>query len=117
MTLLFFVLIVIACFLLSFFVLVQNPKGGGLAGTIGGFNNQYMGVKQTTDFLEKGTWFFATIIGVLCIISVLFISKGSASQNSINNMPTTTNAPATQQAPASTPAPAQATPQQATPKK
>jgi len=108
MIMVFFILIVIACFLLSFFVLVQNPKGGGLAGTIGGFNNQYMGVKQTTDFLEKGTWFFASFIGLLCIISVLFFKGGSA-QNSLNNMPTTTNsAPASQSAPGTqqTPAPA-----------
>lgn len=114
MILVFFILIVIASFLLSFFVLVQNPKGGGLAGTIGGFNNQYMGVKQTTDFLEKGTWFFATIIGVLCIISVLFF-KGGSSATPINNMPATTSSPSQQTAPAqSTPAPAT---QQAAPKK
>ena len=109
MILVFFILITIACFLLSFFILVQNPKGGGLAGTIGGFNNQYMGVKQTTDFLEKGSWFFAGFIGLLCIFSVLFF-KGSTA-NAIPNIPTTTNAPANTAAPAqATPAPAQTAP-------
>jgi len=87
MTLVFFIIIAIACFLLGFVVLVQNPKGGGLAGTIGGFNNQFMGVKQTTDVLEKGTWVFAAIIGVLCIISTMFF-KGSTA-GAINNTPTT----------------------------
>jgi preprotein translocase subunit SecG len=36
-----------------------------------------MGVKQTTDVLEKGTWIFAAVIGVLCLASTFFIS-GSA---------------------------------------
>lgn len=83
MTLVFFILIVISCFILGLVVLVQNPKGGGLAGSIGGFNNQFMGVKQTTDVLEKGTWLFAAIIGVLCIISTMFF-KGSTASGSGN---------------------------------
>src|SRR5689334_5194164 len=73
MVILFLVLIIIASFVLGFIVLVQNPKGGGLAGNIAGFSNQFMGVKQTTDVLEKGTWIFAAIIGILCIISSMFI--------------------------------------------
>jgi preprotein translocase subunit SecG len=74
MTILFIILIIIACVVLSLIILVQNPKGGGLAGNIGGFSNQFMGVKQTTDVLEKGTWIFAGVIAVLCIASTLFIS-------------------------------------------
>lgn len=77
MTILFIVLIVLASVALGFIVLVQNPKGGGLAGNIAGFSNQFMGVKQTTDVLEKGTWVFAGIIAVLCLLSVLFITKGA----------------------------------------
>ena len=46
-------------------VLVQNPKGGGLTGSLGGFNNQIIGVKQSTDIMEKGTWLFAAIVGIL----------------------------------------------------
>lgn len=78
MTLLFVILIAIACVVLGFLVLVQNPKGGGLAGNIAGFSTQFMGVKQTTDVLEKGTWIFAGVVAVLCVISTIFIS-GSAS--------------------------------------
>ena len=74
MTTLFIILIVIACIVLSLIVLVQNPKGGGLAGNIAGFSNQFMGVKQTTDVLEKGTWIFFTVIALLCITSTVFIS-------------------------------------------
>ncbi|TAF49630.1 MAG: preprotein translocase subunit SecG, partial [Sphingobacteriia bacterium] len=48
MTILFLILIVLAAVALGFLVLVQNPKGGGLAGNVGGIGNQFMGVKQTT---------------------------------------------------------------------
>ena len=77
MTILFIILIIIACVVLSLVILVQNPKGGGLAGNVAGFSNQFMGVKQTTDVLEKGTWIFAGVIAVLCIASTLFISGGA----------------------------------------
>lgn len=78
MTTLFIILIILACVVLSLIVLVQNPKGGGLAGNIAGFSNQFMGVKQTTDVLEKGTWIFAAIIGALCLLSTFFITGGSS---------------------------------------
>src|SRR5215218_6893760 len=80
MTVLFVILIILASIILSLIVLVQNPKGGGLAGNIAGFSNQFMGVKQTTDVLEKGTWIFAAIIGVLCILSTMFIGVNRTTQ-------------------------------------
>jgi preprotein translocase subunit SecG len=79
MVVLFVILIILASVILGFIVLVQNPKGGGLAGNIAGFSNQFMGVKQTTDVLEKGTWLFAAVIGVLCLLSTFFISGSSSS--------------------------------------
>jgi len=78
MLIIFGFLIVITSVILGLIVLIQNPKGGGLSGTFGGFSNQLMGVKQTTDVLEKGTWLFASTLGVLCIISVLFISSATS---------------------------------------
>ncbi len=98
MSVLFLILIIIACIILGLIVLVQNPKGGGLSGTIAGFNNQFMGVKQTTDVLEKGTWLFAAIVGGLCIVSTLFF-KGSTTNNgaSILQKVNTNAAPANQQ--------------------
>ena len=90
MVILFLVLIVIASFVLGFIVLVQNPKGGGLAGNIAGFSNQFMGVKQTTDVLEKGTWIFAAAIGVLCLISSFFISGSSSVEDKTNKVGTRT---------------------------
>jgi preprotein translocase subunit SecG len=77
MIILFVVLIAVAALLLGFFVLVQNPKGGGLSGNIAGFSTQFMGVKQTTDVLERGTWIFAAVVGVLCLLSVFFIQGGN----------------------------------------
>ena len=80
MTVLFVILVILASVVLGLIVLIQNPKGGGLAGNIAGFSNQFMGVKQTTDVLEKGTWIFAAVIGILCLVSTVFIS-GRATTN------------------------------------
>lgn len=77
---LFFVfIIIVVCVILGGIILIQNPKGGGLAGNVGGFSNQLMGVKQTTDVLEKGTWVMAIVVGLLCLFSAVFIPKGASS--------------------------------------
>lgn len=73
----FGILLFIAAIILGVIVLVQNPKGGGLTSSLGSIGNQLMGVRQTTDILEKGTWIFAAIIGFLCITSSLFIPASS----------------------------------------
>ena len=78
MVTIYVILIILASVILGLIVLVQNPKGGGLAGNIAGFSNQFMGVKQTTDVLEKGTWIFAAVIGVLCLASTFFIPKSQS---------------------------------------
>jgi preprotein translocase subunit SecG len=83
MIILFLILIVLASVILGFIVLVQNPKGGGLTGNVAGFGNQFMGVKQTTDVLEKGTWLFAGVIGILCLTSTLFIGGSSTQKESL----------------------------------
>jgi len=59
-------------------VLVQNPKGGGLGAGFGGGGSANMmgGVKQTTDFLEKATWYLVTALFVLSIVSSALISSG-----------------------------------------
>ena len=90
MTILFLILIVLACVIIGFFILVQNPKGGGLAGNIAGFSTQFMGVKQTTDVLEKGTWVLAIMIALLSIFSAAFMGNRTSSGNEPNLRPTTT---------------------------
>lgn len=69
------ILILLACIILAFFILIQNPKGGGLSGSFGSMSSQVMGVKQSTDIMEKGTWTLLGIVGGLCIISVMFFQK------------------------------------------
>jgi len=81
MYLLVSVLSVIVAIILIFFVVIQNSKGGGLAA---GFSssNQVMGVRKTTDFLEKATWSLAGAIVVLCIFASLLIQRPSANKDS-----------------------------------
>ena len=111
MTTLFIALIIIASVLLGAIVLIQNPKGGGLSGTIAGFSNQFMGVKQTTDVLEKGTWVFAALIAVLAITSTVFLKSGTTDAD--KGLLQKVNTSAT--APISAPAQQQAAPAMATP--
>jgi preprotein translocase subunit SecG len=67
------ILILLACVVLGFFVLIQNSKGGGLASNFAG-SNQIMGVRKTADFLEKATWSLAVGIMALCLF-VAFMTK------------------------------------------
>jgi preprotein translocase subunit SecG len=62
----FSVMILICAVLLILVVLVQNSKGGGLASNFSQ-GNQVMGVKKTTDFLEKATWTLAICLAVFCL--------------------------------------------------
>jgi preprotein translocase subunit SecG len=67
------IFILLACIVLGFFVLIQNSKGGGLASNFAS-SNQIMGVRKTTDFLEKATWALAAFIMLLCLV-VAFMTK------------------------------------------
>ena len=69
------ILILVVSVLLGLVVLVQNSKGGGLISNFGSAN-QMMGVRQTTDFLEKATWTMAIILVVLCLVSSASIKTG-----------------------------------------
>ena len=61
------VLIVIISVVLVLFVLVQNPKGGGLNSEFGSAV-QLGGAKRATDILEKGTWGLAIALALLCLV-------------------------------------------------
>ncbi len=75
------VLIIIASILLTLIVLVQNSKGGGLASNFSG-SNQVMGVRKTTDFLEKATWTLAISLVVLSIAASMTIPRGGIEEAS-----------------------------------
>lgn len=61
------VLVFIVAILLIMVILVQNPKGG-LASNFSS-SNQVMGVRKTTDFLEKATWTLGIALLILSVIS------------------------------------------------
>ncbi|GET33064.1 preprotein translocase subunit SecG [Prolixibacter bellariivorans] len=75
------VLIFIVCVLMILIVLVQNSKGGGLTSTFSG-SNQVMGVRKTTDFLEKATWYLAGALFILSISASAFIPRQGVQQRS-----------------------------------
>jgi preprotein translocase subunit SecG len=70
------VLIFIVAVLLIMVILVQNPKGG-LASNFSA-SNQVMGVRKTTDFLEKATWTLGIALLVLSVISSSLIGGPAA---------------------------------------
>ena len=104
------ILIVIASLLLIGVILIQKSKGGGLAANVNNYN-QFMGVRKTTDFVEKATWGLSLFICVLSIASA-FVTAPSIVEGApqIKKLPTSeTQAPnfGTQTeaaAPAATPA-------------
>ena len=73
------VLIFIVCILMILIVLAQNSKGGGLTSSFSG-GNQVMGVKRTTDFLEKTTWALAIALLVLSLSTVTVIDSNPVDQ-------------------------------------
>jgi len=90
----FAILIVIASILLVGVILIQKSKGGGLAANVNNYN-QFMGVRKTTDFVEKATWGLAIFICVLSIASA-FVTAPSIVEGSpqIKKLPTSeTQAP------------------------
>ena len=79
------ILIAFISVVLIIFILMQNPKGGGLSSTFGGSQaaHQIMGAANSTDFLEKVTWALAGSLLVLCIVTgVFFKGDGTAGNTS-----------------------------------
>lgn len=94
MYIIFAILIVIASILLIGVILIQKSKGGGLAANVNSYN-QFMGVRKTTDFVEKATWGLSIFICVLSIASA-FVTAPSIVEGApqIKKLPTSeTQAP------------------------
>lgn len=90
---LFIILTILACVLLVFIVLIQNPKGGGLASGFAGTNN-LMGVQRTGDILEKGTWILVIAIMVFSLlINITNPGLSSGSGSGLKQQITPTAAP------------------------
>ena len=69
------ILIIIVGLLLGLVVLIQNPKGGGLASGFSGAN-QFGGVQRTNDFLDKATWTLVIALFALSVLSSSFTRSG-----------------------------------------
>ena len=65
---LFVILIVIAALLMIGVVLIQESKGGGLSSNFSS-SNAIMGVRKTTDFVEKTTWGLAIAMVIISVAS------------------------------------------------
>ncbi|MGI6222202.1 MAG: preprotein translocase subunit SecG [Prevotella sp.] len=78
------VFIIIASLLMIGIVLIQESKGGGLASNFSS-SNSIMGVRKTTDVVEKTTWGLAIAMVVLSVICAYVapsaIGEGSVMEN------------------------------------
>ena len=72
-------LILVASVLVILAVLVQNPKSG-MAPNFGA-SNQVMGVRETSNFLEKFTWAMAIAIVVLSLVATLAMDSAKVAQS------------------------------------
>jgi preprotein translocase subunit SecG len=75
------IIAIIVSVLLALIVLIQNPKGGGIASNFSA-GSQIIGVKRTNEFVEKATWTLIISLLVLCLSSNIFVG-GTKSQDSI----------------------------------
>lgn len=103
---------IVVSVLLVIVILMQNSKGGGLAGSFGGSNfGTVFGVRRTADFLTRATTILATTFIVLTLlINVFFLpGKGTSSKESViqsgqTTVPPSQLPPPTQALPGNVPA-------------
>ncbi len=76
------ILIVLLAILMCFIVLIQESKGGGLASSFSA-SNQIMGVRKTTDVIEKITWGLAAAMVVFSVLSVYFIPQLATNESAM----------------------------------
>lgn len=75
------VLIVLISLLMIFIVLIQESKGGGLASNFSS-SNQIMGVRKTTDVVEKLTWGLAAAMVVISV-ACAYVAPTSTADKSV----------------------------------
>lgn len=71
------VLILIVAAALILIVMVQNPKGGGLSSSFGGGAQNFGGVQNTNNFLDRTTWTLAIAMFALILASNFAIPRGN----------------------------------------
>ncbi|WP_185872068.1 preprotein translocase subunit SecG [Blattabacterium cuenoti] len=65
--------IILMCFLLIIFILIQNPKKESINQTFMEKNFRFFGIKRTNTFLENITWFLSIIIFFLILLFNFFL--------------------------------------------
>ena len=88
---LFIILFVVIAIAMILIVLIQESKGGGLASSFAA-SNQIMGVRKTTDIIEKLTWGFAVVMVVLSI-ACAYVAPSASTQGSVIENAATQQAP------------------------
>lgn len=78
---LFVVLIVLVSILMVLIVLIQESKGGGLASNFSS-TNSIMGVRKTTDIVEKITWGLAALMVVISV-ACAYVAPQAAGESSV----------------------------------
>ena len=106
------ILAVLVAILLTFIVVIQESKGGGLASNFAA-SNQIMGVRKTTDVIEKATWTLAGLLVVISVATIFFAPRQSDVASVVTSAaPAATTTPAAPAAPAQAPASTPAAPAQ-----
>jgi len=88
---LFVILIVLVSILMIGIVLIQESKGGGLSSNFSS-SNAIMGVRKTTDVIEKATWGLAVTMVVLSIACAHVAPKASTDSSVLEKSATETQA-------------------------
>ena len=86
---LFVVLIVLASLLMIAIVLIQESKGGGLSSQFSS-SNSIMGVRKTTDVVEKATWGLAIAMVVFSVVCAYVAPKSVTSESVLEKTATET---------------------------
>jgi preprotein translocase subunit SecG len=84
------IIIVLVSILMIGIVLIQESKGGGLASNFSS-SNQIMGVRKTTDFIEKATWGLAVAMVVISVLCAYVAPKSTENESVMEKSATTTN--------------------------
>ena len=79
------------CIILVFLIMVQDDKGGGISGAIGGgissTANSILGSQNAENILTRGTRIFAAVFFILAIVITLYVAKGgNQTRSSISEM-------------------------------
>lgn len=85
----FVVLILLVSLLMIGIVLIQESKGGGLSSNFSA-SNSIMGVRKTTDFVEKATWTLAALMVIISILCAHAAPTASSTESVMENVATET---------------------------